>query len=63
MPHDFKCPISFEIMKDPVIASDGQSYEKSQILKWLKNNDTSPMTGKKLDNKNVQENITLRKLI
>ena len=53
MPHDFKCPISFEIMKDPVIASDGQSYEKSQILKWLKNNDTSPMTGKKLDNKNV----------
>ena len=50
-------------MKDPVIASDGQSYEKSQILKWLKNNDTSPMTGKKLNNKNVQENITLRKLI
>ena len=50
-------------MNDPVVAADGMSYEKSEILKWLKYKDNSPLTGKKLKDKNVQENITLKKLI
>ena len=30
MPDDL-CPISLEVMEDPVIAADGHSYERSDI--------------------------------
>ncbi|KAK8486726.1 hypothetical protein V6N12_041722 [Hibiscus sabdariffa] len=35
IPDDFRCPISLELMKDPVIVSTGQTYERSCIEKWL----------------------------
>ncbi|KAL2508185.1 U-box domain-containing protein 14 [Forsythia ovata] len=35
IPDDFRCPISLELMKDPVIVSIGQTYERSCIQKWL----------------------------
>jgi hypothetical protein len=35
-------------MTDPVIAQDGHTYERSAILDWFKNNDTSPMTREKI---------------
>ncbi|CAJ2645268.1 unnamed protein product [Trifolium pratense] len=28
IPDDFRCPISLELMKDPVIVSTGQTYER-----------------------------------
>lgn len=37
-------------MKDPVFASDGFAYERSQISSWLDQRQTSPITGKKLRN-------------
>jgi len=43
-PQAFLCPISHELMRDPVIASDGYTYEHREILKWLSKNRTSPMT-------------------
>ena len=30
-PKDFCCPISHELMKDPVVAGDGHTYERSCI--------------------------------
>jgi hypothetical protein len=36
-------------MQDPVIASDGYTYERSAIMNWIKNNNTSPMTGLKIE--------------
>ena len=53
VPEDFKCPIKLEIMKEPVTASDGHSYEKQEIVNWLLKNDTSPLTGEKLQNKQI----------
>ncbi|PNY03127.1 clathrin heavy chain 1-like protein, partial [Trifolium pratense] len=35
IPDDFLCPRSLELMKDPVIVSTGQTYERSCIQKWL----------------------------
>ncbi|KAE8696690.1 U-box domain-containing protein 13 [Hibiscus syriacus] len=35
IPDDFCCPISLELMKDPIIVSTGQTYERSCIEKWL----------------------------
>ncbi|XP_062098902.1 U-box domain-containing protein 12-like [Humulus lupulus] len=35
IPDDFRCPISLELMKDPVIVSTGHTYERSCIQKWI----------------------------
>ena len=35
-------------MSDPVMAADGQSYERSAIERWLATKSTSPMTGEAL---------------
>jgi len=60
---EFKCPLTLEIMEDPVILSDGFTYERTAIEDWLKKNNTSPMTNLPLDNLNLIPNIALRKLI
>ena len=38
------CPISHEIMLDPVVCPDGHSYEKEQLATWLRVKRISPMT-------------------
>uniref|UniRef100_A0A6V7QU10 RING-type E3 ubiquitin transferase n=1 Tax=Ananas comosus var. bracteatus TaxID=296719 RepID=A0A6V7QU10_ANACO len=35
IPDDFRCPISLDLMKDPVIVATGQTYERGCIEKWL----------------------------
>ncbi|TNV76976.1 hypothetical protein FGO68_gene15513 [Halteria grandinella] len=59
----FYCPISQEIMKDPVMTADGHSYEKKNIEKWLTNNNKSPLTGEVLTNKALIPNHSLRSTI
>jgi hypothetical protein len=45
----FKCPISREIMRDPVLASDGNSYERIYLETWVKaKGNYSPMTREKI---------------
>ena len=29
------CPITQDVMRDPVQGNDGQTYERSAIVKWL----------------------------
>ncbi|XP_068184542.1 WD repeat, SAM and U-box domain-containing protein 1-like isoform X2 [Antennarius striatus] len=44
-PDEFLCPITRELMKDPVIAADGYSYERVSIETWIRGKNTSsPMT-------------------
>ncbi|OAY32649.1 U-box domain-containing protein 3 isoform X1 [Manihot esculenta] len=35
VPSYFRCPLSLELMLDPVIVASGQTYERSSIQKWL----------------------------
>merc|ERR1712173_439285 len=44
VPSAFLCPISNEVMKDPVIAFDGYTYERSEIQDYLKQHNKSPQT-------------------
>ncbi|KAE9454085.1 hypothetical protein C3L33_14013, partial [Rhododendron williamsianum] len=61
---DFKCPISLEIMSDPVTIQTGHTYDRSSILKWFKSrNPTCPKTGEKLKNKDMVPNLALKQLI
>ena len=50
MPSDFKCPISLELMTDPVtLVGDGMTYERASIERWLAaGNTTSPVTNAEL---------------
>lgn len=59
-PHSYLCPISLTLMKDPVIACDGHSYEKESITKWFETHNTSPITNLPLANKMLIENHTLK---
>ncbi len=54
---------SCEIMEDPVIASDGITYNRSEIEEWFKKHDTSPKTGEILKSKNLIPNISIRNVI
>jgi hypothetical protein len=64
VPNSFLCPITLEIMEDPVATSDGFSYERTAIEYWLRRGHrTSPMTGLPLEHEELIENITLRKVI
>jgi hypothetical protein len=42
------CPITHDVMVDPVVASDGYTYDRRAIEQWLEQNGTSPMTGESL---------------
>ena len=57
------CPITQEIMEDPVVCADGHSYERSAITHWLLTRDTSPSTNTPLAHRNVMPNFALRNLI
>lgn len=57
------CPITQEIMEEPVMLSDGHTYEKESILRWLQNHSTSPMTNLPLAHKNWNRNHALEKII
>ena len=54
------CPISHEIMRDPVICCDGHSYDRVNIERWLESHDTSPLTNAQLSSKALIPNHQLR---
>ncbi|XP_021587280.2 WD repeat, SAM and U-box domain-containing protein 1 isoform X2 [Ictidomys tridecemlineatus] len=64
IPDEFICPITRELMKDPVIASDGYSYEKEAMENWIsKKKRTSPMTNLVLPSVVLTPNRTLKMAI
>ncbi|KAH8048165.1 hypothetical protein JL720_15878 [Aureococcus anophagefferens] len=62
-PDEFACPISYELMQDPVIASDGHTYERSAIAAWFERRRTSPITNEDLPNLDLVPAHALRSLI
>ncbi len=60
IPDHFICPISLEIMEDPVVCSDGNTYERREIMRWLVTHDTSPKTNMILANKNLITNYAIK---
>ncbi|KAL0548679.1 hypothetical protein IC582_013142 [Cucumis melo] len=60
VPAHFTCPIFQEIMKDPLIAADGFTYEADAIRGWFQSgHNTSPMTNLKLEHCNLVPNYAL----
>lgn len=64
IPPDFCCPLSIELMTDPVILSSGQTYEQAFIKNWIDLGLTvCPKTRKTLSRTNLIPNYTVKALI
>ena len=63
VPDAYVCPITRELMHDPVFASDGHTYERDAIEAWFARKDTSPMTNEPLAHKHLTPNIAIRSAI
>lgn len=64
IPKDFCCPISLDLMRDPVIISTGQTYDRSSISRWMEEGHCScPKTGQMLSHTRLVPNRALRNLI
>jgi len=59
----FLCPITHEVFHDPVVASDGYTYERSAIVEWLRTSSTSPMTNMPLDSLSLTPSHSIRSAI
>lgn len=59
LPNMPACPITGEPMRDPVVAADGHTYERTAIARWLQTSDKSPLTGSVLAHKNLVPNYML----
>lgn len=60
---DFRCPITGDIMIDPVIGSDGNNYERVAITEWLTRKQISPLTREPMLNSNLNSNRLLKQQI
>ncbi|KAL3379345.1 hypothetical protein AABB24_000181 [Solanum stoloniferum] len=65
VPPYFICPISLEMMKDPVTISTGITYDRENIEKWIfsEKNNTCPATKQPLTCIELTPNVTLRRFI
>lgn len=64
VPADFRCPISLDLMRDPVVVSTGQTYDRSSITLWFESGHTTcPKTGQTLTHTDLIPNSALKNLI
>jgi len=60
---DLMCPITHERMREPVLAADAHTYERSAIETWMQSHNTSPMTGAPLVHRFLTQNFAMRRVI
>nr|XP_043634934.1 U-box domain-containing protein 21 [Erigeron canadensis] len=64
IPSHFRCPISLDLMKDPVTLSTGITYDRESIEKWIQDgNQTCPVTNQVLTNFDQIPNHMIRRMI
>ncbi|CAM8953506.1 unnamed protein product [Rhodiola kirilowii] len=63
-PEELRCPISLQLMYDPVIISSGQTYERACIEKWFGDgHNTCPKTQQQLTHLSLTPNYCVKGLI
>ncbi|PWZ26079.1 U-box domain-containing protein 18 [Zea mays] len=59
-----QCPITLELMTDPVTVATGQTYDRASIKKWIKSGcRTCPVTGERLRSAELVPNVAARAVI
>lgn len=62
-PMRYVCSIGYEVMVDPVVCSDGHTYERANIEQWFTLSNRSPKTNLPLRNKELFPNLALKETI
>mgnify|MGYP001074139949 CR=1 FL=1 len=57
------CPITLEILQDPVLTQDGHTYERKAIEEWIRKRGTSPLTNQPLSLEHLYPNHMVRQLV
>jgi hypothetical protein len=61
IPDAFLCPITQEIMRDPLMCRSGLSFERAAIIHWLyHHNNACPITRRSLAPRDLVKNSSLR---
>ena len=64
IPNHFRCPVSLELMTDPVTLSTGITYDRVSIEKWIEGeNRTCPVTNQVLTTFDLIPNHAIRMMI
>lgn len=64
IPSHFRCPISLDLMKDPVTLSTGITYDRESVEKWIESGkETCPVTNQILASFDLIPNHAIRKRI
>ena len=64
IPIHFRCPVSLDLMKDPVTLPTGITYDRDSIEKWVEaGSKTCPVTKQVLTNFDMIPNHAIRKMI
>ncbi|KAI0507156.1 hypothetical protein KFK09_013276 [Dendrobium nobile] len=64
IPDHFQCPISLDLMKDPVTAPTGITYDRASVEKWLEmGKSTCPVTNMELTVEDLIPNHSIRRMI
>ncbi|XP_052478086.1 U-box domain-containing protein 1 isoform X2 [Gossypium raimondii] len=64
VPDEFRCPISLDLMKDPVIVASGHTYDRSSIAQWINTGHyTCPKSGQRLIHMALIPNYALKSLV
>ncbi|CAK0819269.1 unnamed protein product, partial [Prorocentrum cordatum] len=59
----FTCPITHDVMTDPVVSADGYTYERAAISRWFRASTKSPVTGQTLPHTDLVPNQSVRTLL
>ncbi|CAE6970645.1 PUB36 [Symbiodinium sp. CCMP2592] len=59
----FICPITHDVMTDPVVCADGYTYERTAISRWFETSRKSPVTGQSLPHVEMVPNQSVRTLL
>ena len=60
---EFTCPISLELMANPVNTICGHSFEECNIKEWIKKKNFCPLCNKSIKENNIFPNYSLRAII
>ncbi|CAJ2653433.1 unnamed protein product [Trifolium pratense] len=64
IPDEFRCPISLDLMRDPVIVSSGHTYDRISIAEWINSgHHTCPKSGQRLIHTALIPNYALKSLV
>eukprot|EP00977_Amphora_coffeiformis_P002651 scaffold513_cov169-Amphora_coffeaeformis.AAC.5 len=63
LPDSYYCPITCDLITDPVISKYGTTYERGAIENWIRVNKSSPITREPLALSDLRENDALYDLI